>query len=418
MKSLPITIALSLSLSLLYMGCGSKLGGGNPLGEIGGGIEDGADFGEGALPDGIGDVLKKGKNEKKDEVVPVGCPDNDADAVCNDVDNCVDVSNPDQNNNDGDAFGDACDDNDDNDLFTDVEEAEMGTDPFADTPDFDGDGTPDVLDPCPVNPDPACAAPAVEDVDPNDTDNDSVPNATDNCPDTANPGQTNSDADAFGDACDICPAVANPAQNATDANTNGTPDECEPAAPEEEETNWCDVPANSSTGQCTIYDLCVAGAFDEDAEDTPDCSCLISEVEDNQDPASCLEEEGAAPSPGPGCSNFTGAKKAACLNALKKKMLMKLKKIKKVKKPGHPGGPHHPGNPGWCPKCGPSAPTKKIKDAINPKVKTKIKKDALIDKKKKTTDPKVKKTKKDPKKKATKKKPSKKKTKKQPKAHP
>ena len=41
------TITLSLSLSLLYMGCGSKLGGGNPLGEIGGGIEDGADFGEG-----------------------------------------------------------------------------------------------------------------------------------------------------------------------------------------------------------------------------------------------------------------------------------------------------------------------------------------------------------------------------------
>ena len=135
-----LVIFLSTSLSFIYTGCGSKFGAtANPAGGIDGGAGDEANFGEGALPDG-GDILKKDK-KKDDEVVPVGCLDNDADGDCNDADNCLDVSNPDQNNNDGDAAGDACDDNDDNDAFTDVEEAELGTDSFADTPDFDGDGS-------------------------------------------------------------------------------------------------------------------------------------------------------------------------------------------------------------------------------------------------------------------------------------
>ena len=72
-------------------------------------------------------------------------PDADVDLVEDNVDNCVNVDNPDQANNDGDALGDVCD------------------------PDDDNDG---VLD------------------------------GADNCPMTANGNQANYDGDAQGDACD------------------------------------------------------------------------------------------------------------------------------------------------------------------------------------------------------------------------
>ena len=38
-----------------------------------------------------------------------GCPDRDGDGVCNDDDNCILTSNPDQADADGDGRGDACD---------------------------------------------------------------------------------------------------------------------------------------------------------------------------------------------------------------------------------------------------------------------------------------------------------------------
>jgi cysteine-rich repeat protein len=49
----------------------------------------------------------------------IECVDPDLDAVCADVDNCPDDSNPEQDDADGDGVGDVCDDDDDDDGVTD-----------------------------------------------------------------------------------------------------------------------------------------------------------------------------------------------------------------------------------------------------------------------------------------------------------
>ena len=50
------------------------------------------------------------------------CPDSDGDGICDDVDNCPFVPNPDQTDTDGDGQGDACDADDDNDGVPDAQD--------------------------------------------------------------------------------------------------------------------------------------------------------------------------------------------------------------------------------------------------------------------------------------------------------
>jgi hypothetical protein len=86
---------------------------------------------------------------------------------------------------------------------------------FAGTPDADGDGISDDIDPC---------------VDP-DGDGFSDPGypqttcPVDNCPLVPNPDQADMDGDGFGDLCDRCPHVADP--NQLDADHDGTGDACD-----------------------------------------------------------------------------------------------------------------------------------------------------------------------------------------------
>lgn len=107
--------------------------------------------------------------------------------------------------------------------------------------DADGDGVPDGIDACPLDPnndgdeDGLCAevdnCPSAANANQTDTDSDGIGDACnegidndndewnneiDNCPTIANPSQLDSDADALGDACDSCPEDA-----ANDADSDG-----------------------------------------------------------------------------------------------------------------------------------------------------------------------------------------------------
>ena len=179
-----------------------------------------------------------------------GC-DSDGDGVADVIDNCPLVPNVSQANADSDSFGDACDtegpspntnglagaddctDGIDNDGDTLIDGAEAACD-------GDGDGVSDVVDNCPLAPNPtqsnvdgdsfgdkcdtegpspntngvAGADDCTDGVDNDgdtkidgadtgcDSDGDGVADIVDNCPTKPNPLQSNVDADAFGDACD------------------------------------------------------------------------------------------------------------------------------------------------------------------------------------------------------------------------
>ena len=107
------------------------------------------------------------------------CPgaDDDSDGVVDLVDNCPLVPNPDQENSvhPGTAAGDQCEDPDADLVF-------------------------DVDDNCPDN----------SNHDQADTDGDAVGDACDNCPALSNAAQTNTDGDEWGDACDYCPTTSTP----------------------------------------------------------------------------------------------------------------------------------------------------------------------------------------------------------------
>ncbi len=105
-----------------------------------------------------------------EEECPVGT-DPDGDGICDEVDNCPEVSNPDQTDTDGDGIGDACEE---------------------DCVDVDEDGDCDEVDNCVdvYNPDQL------------DSDGDGLGNACDNCPQEYNPDQSDGDNDGIGDVCD------------------------------------------------------------------------------------------------------------------------------------------------------------------------------------------------------------------------
>ncbi len=149
------------------------------------------------------------------------CTDSDGDGVPDSSDNCPAVSNPLQENFDGDSVGDACDADDDNDGLVDASEPASGCLPSGGgrlDPDCDNDNVsdgsldPDGAGPIVVGPDNCITTANTNQLntdgdsmgdacDPDD-DNDTVLDAADNCPVTYNPTQTNTDGDSMGDACD------------------------------------------------------------------------------------------------------------------------------------------------------------------------------------------------------------------------
>jgi hypothetical protein len=104
-----------------------------------------------------------------EQLINIIVPDSDLDGLFDDVDNCINVSNPEQVDTDGDREGNACDFDDDNDGFPDGYELVHNLDPL--NPDSDHDG---ILD--------------GNDRFPNDRDNDGVNDDVDRCPDESSTG--------------------------------------------------------------------------------------------------------------------------------------------------------------------------------------------------------------------------------------
>jgi hypothetical protein len=154
-----------------------------------------------------------------------GATDTDADGIADDIDNCPAVANAAQTDSDNDGIGDACDDSD-NDGVIDINDA-FPADP-AEWLDTDADGVGDNGDNCPdisnseqTNLDGDAFGDACDD----DRDGDGRANTNDAFPDDPNEWQ-DTDTDGIGDNGDNCPTVANPEQ--TDSNNDGIGDLCEP----------------------------------------------------------------------------------------------------------------------------------------------------------------------------------------------
>ncbi|MCP3978316.1 MAG: hypothetical protein GY716_03150 [bacterium] len=148
------------------------------------------------------------------------CPagDLDEDGICDDRDNCPGQGNPPQDDGDQDGTGDVCDPcplDPDDDADGDghcAEDDNCPNAPNANQQDQDGDGQGDVCDPCPTDElndadgDGLCADADPCPYDPqNNADGDNRCGDVDNCPTVPNNNQHDSDEDGVGDVCDVCP---------------------------------------------------------------------------------------------------------------------------------------------------------------------------------------------------------------------
>lgn len=136
-----------------------------------------------------------GAGSSSDTTIGPMLMDADGDGVPDSDDNCPDVSNPGQENLDGDIAGDVCDSDVDGDGVFDPFDNCVGL-YNADQADLDGDFWGDLCD--------------------DDDDNDGAKDVTDNCPLVVNPDQKDVEMDGVGDACDA------------DSDNDGIPDAGDP----------------------------------------------------------------------------------------------------------------------------------------------------------------------------------------------
>ncbi len=165
MKEVKVTVIL-IVIFLVYSSCG---------GETDTKTTDSSeqivnsDDSQGNNDNGNSSDITNEQGEENSPIVPVTTePDDDADGVINDKDNCPKIANTDQKNTDGDSLGDVC-------------------------------------DACPKD-------------SQNDVDKDGVCGDVDNCPSVANADQKDSDGDGIGDLCDDSPVIVD---TSIDADADG-----------------------------------------------------------------------------------------------------------------------------------------------------------------------------------------------------
>ena len=131
----------------------------------------------------------------------LACDDLDGDGVCDEVDNCPLVANPDQLDTDGDLAGDACDADDDNDGLSDDFELSIGTSTVL--VDTDGDGLDDYAEVA-YDGDATTWTPGL-DTDPTlaDTDGDGLSDGAELATHGTDPLALDTDGDGFGDGAEV-----------------------------------------------------------------------------------------------------------------------------------------------------------------------------------------------------------------------
>ncbi len=219
-------------------------------------------------------------------VVPETCPDADNDGICDQLDNCVAMSNPDQADCDGDGVGDLCELDSDADGVPDACDVCTGNDTTGDT---DGDGICDDIDNCVVvaNSDQAdCDGDGEGDLCESDSDADGVPDACDVCTGSDTIGDT--DGDGICDDIDNCVVVANSDQ--ADCDGDGEGDLCEADDDSDGVPDACDVCTGDDTtgdtdgdGICDDIDNCLFTSNPDQADCDGDGQGNICETDADSD---------------------------------------------------------------------------------------------------------------------------------------
>jgi len=204
-----------------------------------------------------------------------GTGDMDGDGICDDIDNCILLANPDQFDCDDDGEGDLCELDTDGDSVPDDCDVCTGDDATGDT---DGDGVCDDIDNCVL-----LVNPGQEDCDDDgegniceeDDDNDGVPNGCDTCLGDDATGDT--DGDGICDDIDNCISIVNPAQ--TDCDNDGVGDLCEVDSDGDSVPDDCDVcDGNDAFGDDDGDGIC---------NDIPDC--FEYQLEVSNDGVECVQ---------------------------------------------------------------------------------------------------------------------------------
>ena len=117
--------------------------------------------------------------------------DIDGDGVTDSQDNCIEIYNPDQEDQNENGIGDLCEDQDGDGILDPADNCREISN--TNQADLDADGLGDECDNCSAHPNPGQE----------DIDADGVGDVCDNCPDDANADQADKDRDGIGDVCDI-----------------------------------------------------------------------------------------------------------------------------------------------------------------------------------------------------------------------